>query len=217
MIREGAARRASFRMGALIVLTACFGLSAILRAGDVVADLPVAGDDGFGNPIPQRATAASNSQSASAGQRVEVGPEVLLEELRRQREELAVREAEVIARESMLSGIGAQMQRRLDEMRVARQELANTAELVRDAAGKDVRHLAQMYQQMKPKQAAQIFNEMNPSFAAGFIGEMRPEASAQIMQNMDAGKAYAVSLLLAGRNLKDARDGDIAEPTPAAR
>ena len=58
-----------------------------------------------------------------------------------------------------------------------------------------------MYRQMKPKQAAQIFDQMPPSFAAGFLGEMAPESAALIMANMDAERAYAVSLLLAGRNV----------------
>ena len=61
-----------------------------------------------------------------------------------------------------------------------RERLAATAALVDDAAGKDVRRLADMYQQMKPKKAGEIFNEMAPSFAAGFIAEMRPDAAALI-------------------------------------
>ena len=67
--------------------------------------------------------------------------------------------------------------------------------------GKDVRHLATMYQQMKPKQAAAIFDKMAPSFAAGFLAQMEPEAAAAVMANMGADQAYSVSLLLAGRNV----------------
>lgn len=190
------------RMGALFVLAGCFGLSALLRAGEVVAELPSKGDDGFGNPIPQQAT--SKPESAEPSGRIEVGPEAILEEVRKRREALAAREAEVAARERALTGLGAQMKQRLQELRDARDKLAKTAALVDDAAGKDVRRLADMYQQMKPKQAGQIFNEMAPSFAAGFIAEMRPDAAALVMANMEAEKAYAVSLLLAGRNMKRA-------------
>jgi flagellar motility protein MotE (MotC chaperone) len=73
--------------------------------------------------------------------------------------------------------------------------------LVDDAAGKDVRHLVAMYEQMKPKQAGQIFNAMDPTFAAGFLGQMNAPSAALILANMDAEKAYSVSLLLAGRNV----------------
>ena len=79
--------------------------------------------------------------------------------------------------------------------------LAETAALVDDAAGRDGRHLADMYRQMKPKQAGRIFNAMAPEFAAGFLGQMGAVSAAQILANMEAEKAYAVSLLLAGRNV----------------
>ena len=189
-------------MGALVVLGGCFALSAILRAGYVVAEAK--GDDGFGNPLPKEATTTPDAKPMKAleGDRMMgKAPEALLEEVRRQREALQAREAEVAARERALSGLGNQMKQRLEELRQARDRLAKTAALVDDAAGKDVRLLAEMYQQMKPKQAGQIFNEMAPSFAAGFIAEMRPDAAALVMANMEAEKAYAVSLLLAGRNM----------------
>lgn len=210
-------RTGTFRMGALMILGGCFAVSALFRAGDVVAELPAKSDDGFGNPIPQQA--ASNPVSSEAADRVEVGPQELLNEMRRQREALAAREAEVAARERALTGLGAKMKQRLEELRTARDELAKTAALVDDAAGKDVRRLAEMYQQMKPKQAGQIFNEMAPSFAAGFIAEMRPDAAALVMANMDADKAYAVSILLAGRNVKRNRAGPqpISGPTAIAQ
>lgn len=204
----------TLRLGALVILGGCFALSAMLRAGHVVAEAK--GDDGFGNPLPKQATSeaqdGSNSATPKAGG---VMPQALLEEVRRQREALAAREAEVAARERELNGLGRQMQQRLDELRAARDNLAKTAALVDDAAGKDVRRLAEMYQQMKPKQAGQIFNEMAPSFAAGFIAEMRPDAAALVMANMDAEKAYAVSLLLAGRNIDRGSGPTPASTTPA--
>ena len=197
-----------FRVGAMVVLTSCFVLSALLRAGDVVAQLPVGtGDDGFGNPLPQAAGETPSVDSSAAIARREVGPAELLEEIRRQRAALEAREAKIAEREQTLRALGDRMKERLGELREARDRLASTAALVDDAAGKDVRRLAEMYQQMKPKQAGQIFNEMAPSFAAGFIAEMRPDAAALVMANMDADKAYAVSLLLAGRNIRSAGDG----------
>lgn len=208
--------KSTLRMGALVVLGGCFALSAILRAGHVVAEAK--GDDGFGNPLPKEATTAPETKSMKAGSGGRMNgnaPEALLEEVRRQREALQAREAEVAARERALSGLGSQMKQRLEELREARDRLAKTAALVDDAAGKDVRRLAEMYQQMKPKQAGQIFNEMAPSFAAGFIAEMRPDAAALVMANMEAEKAYAVSLLLAGRNM-NRPSAAASTPSPAS-
>ena len=44
-------------------------------------------------------------------------------------------------------------------------------------------------------------NGMAPEFAAGCLGQMGAVSAAQILANMEAEKAYAVSLLLAGRNV----------------
>ena len=195
------------RVSALVLLACCFVGSALLRAGEVVAELPAGMDDGFGNPIanePASDPTASGPTNEEAHSQSSGEPIALISELRRQRAELEEREAAIAEREQILKTLKKQLSTRLDEISDARERLAKTAALVDDAAGKDVRRLAEMYQQMKPKQAGQIFNEMAPSFAAGFIGEMRPDAAALIMANMDAERAYAVSLLLAGRNVKPA-------------
>ncbi|MEM9059177.1 MAG: hypothetical protein AAGD13_01840 [Pseudomonadota bacterium] len=186
----------SFKIGALVVLAAGFAVSAFLRAGEVIAALPE-GDDGFGNPIASQKVGAP-----STPEKIVVGPPELIAEIKRLREKLDEREKALEHREMKLKIIEKKMKERLDEMRAVRERLAATAALVDDAAGKDVRRLAEMYQAMKPKQAGQIFNEMAASFAAGFIAEMRPEAAALVLANMDAEKAYAVSLLIAGRNMK---------------
>ena len=185
------------KVGALLVVAIGFMLSAVLRAGEVVAGLPATVDDGFGNPI-----AVQKGEKAPAPEPVVVGPPELIAEIAELRETLNAREKALAKREVKLRILEKKMRERLEEMRAARERLAATAALVDDAAGKDVRKLAEMYQQMKPKQAGQIFNEMAASFAAGFIAEMRPDAAALVMANMDAEKAYAVSLLIAGRNLK---------------
>ena len=205
--------RARLRIGALLNLTGCFLVSSLLRAGDVIAALPGSTDDGYGNPIASTPAGQVTDDGGTKNESAPVPaeePSVLVAELRRQRAALDEREAQVAEREQMMKTLQKQLNARLEELRAARERLAETAALVNDAAGKDVRKLAEMYQQMKPKQAGQIFNEMAPSFAAGFIGEMRPDAAALIMANMDADKAYAVSLLLAGRNVKPQSQGSAA-------
>ena len=178
--------------GALSSLAACFFVSGLLRAGEVVAALPAHGGAGAGQVAEQPQTpveAAAPDLGALAA------------ELHRQRADLALREAALEERAQLLEAIEERLRDRLAELTAARAKLAETAALVDDAAGKDVRHLAEMYRQMKPKQAGRIFNAMAPEFAAGFLGQMGAEPAALILANMDADKAYAVSLLLAGRNV----------------
>ena len=178
--------------GALSSLAACFFISGLLRAGEVVAALPVYGEAPAGHVVEQAQTLAEADPP-------DLG--ALAAELHRQRAELVRREAALEERAQLLEAIEERLRDRLTELAAARERLAETAALVDDAAGRDVRHLADMYRQMKPKQAGRIFNAMAPEFAAGFLGQMGAVSAAQILANMEAEKAYAVSLLLAGRNV----------------
>ena len=182
------------RVGALAVLAAGFALSAALRAGDVVAALPAAAEDGFGHALP----GAEGVEGQTGTDRAEA----LVAELAERRAAVTERAAELDAREQTLEAVEARLRARLDELEAAREELEATAAVIDDAAGRDVRHLAAMYQRMKPKEAAAIFDRMAPSFAAGFLAEMEPDSAALVLANMAPDRAYAVSLLLAGRNLE---------------
>lgn len=195
---SGALPRVSRAQGALGLLAVCFALSALMRAGEVAASLPGLADDGFGNAVAERpgrptaAEAATDPPGTAA---------VLIAELRETQGRLAARARILDDRARALEAVEARLTAQFRDLTAARARLGEMAVLVDDAAAKDVRHLAEMYQRMKPKQASQIFDQMAPSFAAGFLAEMRPEAAALILGNMAAERAYAVSLLLAGRNL----------------
>lgn len=182
------------RTGALLLLSACFLTSGLLRAGDVVAALP-GGQAGATPVAPNHGPAVTAPEPAP-----DLG--ALAVELKRRRAELDRREAALVEREQLLQAVEARIKLRLEEMAKAQEKLANTAAMVEDAAGRDVRHLVEMYQQMKPKQAGAIFDTMAPNFAAGFLGQMDASAAGLILANMQPEKAYAVSLLLAGRNVE---------------
>lgn len=199
------AKRKKRRRGiALTVLAGGFLLSAALRTGDVVAALPGLPEDGFGNALPTAEKPGTGPGDSELR---------LIAELRERQKMVAEREAALAEREQVLEEIERRLRQRLEDLAAAQRTLESTAALVDDAAGKDIRHLATMYQQMKPKQAGAIFNQMAPSFAAGFLGEMAPEAAALIMANMEANKAYGVSLLLAGRNVGRAADAGNVQPS----
>jgi flagellar motility protein MotE (MotC chaperone) len=75
-----------------------------------------------------------------------------------------------------------------------------------DAASEtDVARLTAVYEGMKPKDAAALFVAMEPSFAAGFLSRMRPEAAAAILSGIPSDVAYALSVVMAGRNADAAR------------
>ena len=204
--------QANVRFGALVVLATCFAVSALVRVGDVIAALPEGRDDsGFVNEPPGKGKKSAGDTSLDQVK----APEDVIAELKRQRELLDERKAKIEAREQQLQAIERRLSDRLKQLKAERERLAKTASTVHDAAGKDVRRLSEIYGSMKPKQAAQIFNQMAPSFAAGFLTEMRPDAAALIMANMEADKAYAVSLLIAGRNVKSPKADDATPATTA--
>ncbi|OYW84184.1 MAG: hypothetical protein B7Z22_11160, partial [Hyphomonas sp. 32-62-5] len=77
------------------------------------------------------------------------------------------------------------------------------------SSDQDIEHLARMYSAMKPDQAALIFNQMDAGFAAGFLRLMASDQAGLILANMEAQKAYLVSVKLATMN-DDVRDMALA-------
>ena len=75
-----------------------------------------------------------------------------------------------------------------------------TVAVADQAAEADVARLVTLYESMKPKEAAPVFEAMAPDFAAGFLARMRPDSAAQVLAGLKPETAYAISLLMAGRN-----------------
>ncbi len=122
--------------------------------------------------------------------------------------------AAALEREQELAAMSLQIDSRRRELEVTEKRVAaQVAELLQQqnalatafgqadaAAEQEAMQLVSIYEKMKPKQAAQIFDQMPPEVGAGFVRRMRQTSSAQIMANMEPQKAYAISLLLAGRS-----------------
>lgn len=192
-------RLAPSRTGALTVLAIGFSLSAILRAGEVMAerDTVQAGLDAMASAYADR-----------VGENVVEGSAVL-RELEARRSEIAREEEALAERRAAVEAAERRLEERLDQMKAVRAELEATLGEARSAASDDVAHLAETYARMRPKQAGALFNAMEPAFAAGFLAEMPSEAAAAVLASMVPERAYAVSLLLAGRHAA-AQAGTIA-------
>ncbi|WP_136683466.1 MotE family protein [Falsirhodobacter xinxiangensis] len=127
-------------------------------------------------------------------------PAALAEALRLREADVALREKALAERLVALDQANAAIDQRLAELQAAEAELSQTLALADGAAEADLSRLTAVYEAMKPKDAATLFQTMDPDFAAGFLGRMRPEAAGAILSGMPAETAYAVSVLLAGRN-----------------
>ena len=177
------ARRRSGR-GALVILSLVLAASGALRlgagVGEAMANSAVADTTAPLNcPVPPAALAAAL-----------VGREAQVKD-----QELALAE-----RMAALALADAAIAKRLDELRVAEDELKKTLSIADGAAEKDLARLTAVYEAMRPVDAAALFQTMAPEFAAGFLGRMRPEIAAAVLAGMKPDKAYSISVLIAGRN-----------------
>lgn len=220
------------RPGPLVILGGVFAVSIALRAGEVAAELSSAtasaphaaasmsDNDGDTHSTDQRAedpqvtptTPAYDptpalSTPASAGAYTGetcVAPE-LFSALRERETELQNRADAVADREAELQILERRLEERIQVLAQTKNELEELVAQTEMANSEDIERLVRMYQAMKPKEAGEIFNAMEETFAAGFLARMRPDAAALILANMEAEKAYAVSLIIAGRNARAPR------------
>lgn len=127
-------------------------------------------------------------------------PATLLEAIRQRSDTLDAREAAVAERERMLDVVEKRLLQRTAELKALKDDLEKRLVVADTAVSADVTRLAKMYESMKPAKAGEIFNAMDSTFAAGFLTQMTSESAALILANMQTDKAYAASVIIAGRN-----------------
>ncbi|MBR9762740.1 MAG: hypothetical protein GYB53_04215 [Rhodobacteraceae bacterium] len=189
-------RRSRPRRGTLALIAGLLLASALLRVAlhsDQVFALDSAPPD-HGAPLPP-----ANAESATT---CEQPPEIeaMLQAFDARDARLSQREAQVRDRMNALAIADEEIEKKLVQLETAEAALQATLALADRAAENDITQLISVYENMKPKQAAMLFEQMDPEFSAGFLGRMRPEAAAQVMAGLSAERAYAISVILAGRN-----------------
>ncbi|MCA8869511.1 MAG: hypothetical protein KDA67_12730 [Rhodobacteraceae bacterium] len=132
----------------------------------------------------------------------EQAPDALLAAIRRREAQLDARELRLENRIQALKVAELKLGENTNALIAAEKRLAATLAIADSAAENDLARLTTVYESMKPKNAAGLFSEMAPEFAAGFLGRMRSNAAAEILSNLAPGKAYTISLILAGRNAR---------------
>lgn len=183
----------STRLGALALLGAVFVGSAGARLLDPTG------------AIAQEATSDEALQPVAHCAPSDA-PEALLAALKEREMQLASR-ADVIAdRESLLRAAEIRFRAQADRLREAEAQLSATLARADRAAEQDVSQLVEVYESMNPKNAAQIFDAMDVTFAAGFLSRMQRDAAAEILSGLPPDKAYAVSVVIAGRNASAPRE-----------
>lgn len=124
----------------------------------------------------------------------------LLNQIANRSKELDDREAALRDREAKLDIAEKVITQNLDRLSQAERSLKETIAKVDGASESDLDQLTRMYASMKPKVASQLFEQMTPEFAAGFLARMPADAAGGIMSGLPPDQAYAISVVLAGRN-----------------
>ena len=158
--------------------------------------------DGIGIAVA-RATTAENEKDAgqpSPALSCPKPPLALVEALAEREARVTSLETALEERLAALALADEAIDQRMQALAAAEDKLNETLSRADGASEADLTRLTEVYQSMKPKDAAALFATMAPEFAAGFLGRMRPEASAPILSGMTPEDAYAISVILAGRN-----------------
>lgn len=177
--------------GVLILISGFLFASGALRIGDGTGGA-IARELGS---IVSSATASDHKSEEEAPSFDELFAAVQLRETKVSEEEMRLQEREralEIAREEITQGLA--------KLAAAEEDLRALLTIADTAAEEDIVRLTAMYEAMKPADAAALFQEMDANFAAGFLGRMRPDAAGAVLAGLPPEKAYALSVVLAGRN-----------------
>lgn len=168
------------------------GIRAAIAASDVVKDL---GDKGN--------SAAQAMKPAEQLQTGEALPE-LLKSFKAREKAIVRKETELAERSEALASHAQRLKEKLEELKHAQTALRDSLSMATASAENDVSRLTSVYEAMKPKLAATMVEQMEPVFAAGLLARMRVEAAAAVFSNLTPETGYAISVVMAGRNIKSA-------------
>ncbi|MDA8746704.1 hypothetical protein N9M66_00665 [Litoreibacter sp.] len=187
MSRSGS-KRSSPR--ALFCIVSILLLSGALRVG------------GVGLAVASESEDADINTSNTMEKMPEVGldTQALLRVIKERTAVLDKKERELVDRSYSLDAAQKLIERNLTRLAEAEERLQLAIAKVDGASEDDLDRLTTVYESMKPKVAAALFEQMKPEFAAGFLGRMAPQAAAGIMSGLPSESAYAISVILAGRN-----------------
>lgn len=191
-VRVPGARARRPGRGALVVIACLLFASSLVRLGGGTGGA-VAREIGA---LVSRAEAGPHRASAESPP----GLEDLLAAIRAREARVAEAEQRLAERERALELAEEELRRGLAELAEAEAGLEDLLRLADTAAEDDVARLTAVYEAMKPAEAAAVFDQMDPAFAAGLLGRMRADAAASVLAGLPPEKAYALSVVLAGRN-----------------
>ncbi len=172
------------RIGSLIILGAVFACAFTGRAAVVAAET-IGAADGHA-PTEGDAMPAACINGAFA------------DELRVQSKHLIEGLALRADQDQERAVVLAHVKDKIVELESINAKLSASIALASEEEGKAERKVVALYETMKPELAGSIIGEMDPEFAAGLLLGMNAESASGILSSLPAGRAYAITVLMAG-------------------
>lgn len=135
-----------------------------------------------------------------AGAEGSVAERRILTELQEQRRTLQERERKLDEREMELKTLQAEVDKKLNELRQRREELAGMLAQKDAAEIQKAQELSKMYERMEPAVAARIIADLDKELAVAILEGMRAKSAGRILGSMD--QAVAATLTISYASLE---------------
>jgi flagellar motility protein MotE (MotC chaperone) len=186
---EGAHISRSLRRPAMLILAACFMVSALSRLFDPSGALAYEVQKRGAETAPEQAP--PNADMAS-----------LLATLRVREAQLDDRMRKIAEKERVIEAAEVRLRDQMAELEGVETRLANLIRVADKASENDVGKLIAAYQTMGGKKAGPIFETIDSTFAAGLISRMDNAPAAEILSAITPEKAYEITILVASQNAR---------------
>ncbi len=109
---------------------------------------------------------------------------------------LDIQQEELNRREQELLALQQQMEARIAELQGLEGKIGNKVEEAGDAQKSKLKHLIDVYTNMKPRQAAQALGNLDEGVAVKILSGMKSKQAGEILSYMETGRAVVLSELL---------------------
>ncbi len=109
---------------------------------------------------------------------------------------LDIQQEELNRREQELLALQQQMEARIAELQGLEGKIGNKVDEAGDAQKSKLKHLIDVYTNMKPRQAAQALGNLDEGVAVKILSGMKSKQAGEILSYMDTGRAVVLSELL---------------------
>jgi flagellar motility protein MotE (MotC chaperone) len=150
----------------------------------------------FGNSTETETRTPSNTMSASASSCL--SDPIVLDEIKKKREEIDVKWKELAAREAELKARETAINEELKKLQETRDDISKLEDSQRKGNEEKISKVVETLENMSPKASAQMLSTLDDGLAVAAISQMSTPKLAKVMNVMEPARASKLTELLAG-------------------